>query len=198
MIPFLAQQTPPEDDIEGIIVLAPEASPWPWIAGGLAALLVLALLGVLLWFVLSRLLGKPRPISPLATARRGLRDIESEKAGLSPNDASLRISEVLKDFLQESFADPLRFETAQEFLARHARPGTTRLPQAAHQDLRSFVTMSEELKFGHPPDAERKVDSLLQLARNVLDLTEASVPAPEGKDAEMSVASRADAEKFQA
>lgn len=179
---ILSQAQGPDDDIKGIIVLEPDPGILPlviWLAVVAGILLLVALL---VWLIFRFGKRKEPKLSPEVAARRRLHRIEAEKTTLAPNEMALEISDALKDYLQERYKDPLRFETAQEFLARYVQPDQFLLPAPVHQDLRSFVIMSEEVKFGNPPDAERKIRHLFQLAHNVIKLSEVSHPQPKSDD----------------
>ncbi len=91
---------------------------------------------------------------------------------MSELDASrytLEVSDTLKDYLAQKFKDPVRFETTEEFLARIAKE-QTQLPDAAQQELQSFLVAAEEVKFGNAPDADRRAVPLIKRAENVVNL----------------------------
>ena len=54
MIPLLAQQAPPEDDIYDIVVLAPKDPVWPIYLGIALLVLLLAAIGFAVWWWLRR------------------------------------------------------------------------------------------------------------------------------------------------
>lgn len=133
--------------------------------GTLTALVVIAL-GVR-WFL--RRTARTRPESPEAKALRRLREVEATFATAEPNSATLALSNILKDFLSERFRDPLRFETTPEFLRRISRE-STKLPQAAQQDLSHFLTTADAVKFGNVPASATELHDLHHLASRIINL----------------------------
>lgn len=177
---FLPAQAAPPDGLYDIVVLAPEESIWPLVLFiGLACLL----LGGLVWMGFFLLRSRRSPTAretPFGEARRRLRELEQSHDELEPNRFSLAVSETLKDFLAATFADPVRFETTQEFLSRVSWQGT-KLPSAAQQSLREFLIASEEVKFGNAPDADRKTLPLLHRANELVSLCRTISSEPSGK-----------------
>jgi hypothetical protein len=173
----LAQSAPvPPEGLYDIIEPAPERALWPYL---LFLALALAFVVALVWLVLHLLKQRGTPASALSPAARALREldrIDRERDDRSPNQFVLAVSEVLKNYFAERYGDPVRFETTEEFLARLARE-ETRLPPAVLQELRAFLTASEELKFGRRADAATLVLPLSRQARQLLGLSE-SVNAP--------------------
>jgi len=186
MKPLLAQSSPARpgsepggDDIEGLIVLAPDPGIWPLVLWGTLFLVLLLALGVGAWWLVRHFSRNSHRLPPETKALRTIRRLESNAATLAPHDLSLETSEALKDFLRERYADPLRYESAEEFLARMATTeGASRMTPALHEDLRSFVLMSEELKFGRPRNAQKRVGPLLQLAYNIVNLSRTVSASP--------------------
>ncbi len=111
-------------------------------------------------------------MAPDTIALRSLHRLETELPHMEPNAFGLEVSETLKDFLAAKFNDPIRYETAEEFLSRFADSSipVTHLPTAVHQNLRTFVSTSEEMKFGQSPDARPKMKPLLALATTIVNL----------------------------
>ena len=166
---LLAQENPSPDELYDIIILAPERSIWPLVFYLILGLLILAGLGIGAWYLLRSRKATSRSESATAKAHRQLRELSLRHDELEPNRFSLALSETLKDFLAAVFADPVRFETTQEFLARIARNGT-KLPPAAQQELKEFLIAAEEVKFGNTPDAGEQTLPLLQRARSLVNL----------------------------
>lgn len=159
-------------DIKDIIPPEPLTSIWPlvfWISGALLVLITLS--GLLYFFVLKDRSRKSPALSPQQIALRKLREI-AEKAGkLTPNEFSLQVSETLKDYLSQRFGDPLRYETSEEFIARLSQSPDVKLPDSKRELVAGFVQISDEIKFGRPPDAEEKKPHLLQQAQSVVEDT---------------------------
>ncbi len=169
-IPLLGQSDAASpDELYDIIEIAPETSLWPVVIYSLLALLLL--IGVafaIRYFLRSRQTDSPRE-SLIRIAQRQLRELEQTGDELEPNRYALALSETLKDFLAATFADPVRYETTQEFLGRLSREGT-KLPPAAQQELRDFLIAAEEVKFGNAPGSEDRSTPLLQKAKSILTL----------------------------
>jgi len=166
------------EGIYDIIVPEAERPLWPlFVYLALALLLIVGLVWLVLFLLRNR---DPRlvPGSPAARAQRELEAIERQSDELSPNAFALAVSETLKNYLAERHRDRVRYETAEEFLARLSREGTS-LPPAAQEELREFLTSAEEVKFGHRADAAAWCQPLLKSARHLITLCEA-VNAPEG------------------
>ncbi|GEM_PF-461346 len=165
----LQEAGPSPDELYDIVELAPATSIWRIVFYSLLTLLLLAGVTLIAWYFLK----SRRPVaakdSPVLIAQRQLRDLEQSEGEHDPNRYALALSETLKDFLAATFADPVRYETTQEFLGRLSRQGTS-LPPAAQQELRDFLIAAEEVKFGNAPGSEARTAPLLQKAKNLLSL----------------------------
>lgn len=161
--------TPPEDDIYDIVVLAPKESLLPVILWALLALVLLLLAGVALWWLLRRRSRAPE-LSPRGRAIRRLHQFERREAALAPNAFAHGLSETIKDFLVESYGDPLRYETTEEFLRRSSTEDGATVPEAARRELVDFLLLADEVKFGASPDAARHGTGLLRKANSVIEL----------------------------
>lgn len=167
---FLAQQpAPSSDELYDIIEVLPEASRLPLVIYSVLILLFLIALGLAIRYFLRARKTGPAQESPVARAQRQLRELESRGDELEPNRYALALSETVKDYLAATFADPVRYETTQEFLGRLSEQGTS-LPPAAQQELRDFLIAAEEVKFGHAPGSGSRTIPLLQKAKNLLVL----------------------------
>lgn len=152
-------------------------------AGELLALagFLLAVLGLLGagGYVFYRYLSKTRTVarSPQQVARRRLEDLEDEADALSANQFSLAVSETLKDYLAARFGDPVRYETSEEFLWRLSEARVDSLPPNLRDEVAGFLSLSDEIKYGRPPDAEARKIPLLEKARVVVE-TDPPPPPP--------------------
>jgi len=182
----LISQASKTEDIRDIVEIAPEASMWPIIFW---AAIALSIVGLILWLILFLVRrGKKRAFeaAPHAVALRSLHRLEAALSGMEPNAFGLEVSETLKNFLSAKFNDPIRYETAEEFLHRFANSSipVTHLPTAVHQNLRTFVSTSEEIKFGKAPDARGKMKPLLTLATTIVNLIQTINQAEKEKQAD--------------
>lgn len=176
--PTPAETPPPPDGLYDIVVLQPEPPLWPLLASLLFALLLAAGTVWLIVWLLRRPARTGPAVPPAVRAAGELERLERLHDELPPNRFALSLSEILKNYLDERFGDRVRYETAEEFLARLARTGSS-LPSAAQQELRDFLLAAEGVKFGHSPEAAAATRSLLKRARSLLSLCE-SVNAPGG------------------
>ena len=165
-----ATSAPPLPDIKDI------ADPDSLLSAGEIVALVgflLALLGLLgvggyfAWRALNRKPSTQR--TPQQIARYRLEELEDEARNLSPNEFSLAVSETLKDYLAARFRDPVRFETSEEFLWRLSEARAQSLPPNLRDDVAGFLSISDEIKYGRPPDAEARKLPLLEKARVVVE-----------------------------
>ncbi len=164
------QQKPHEDDIYDIVVLAPKDSILPpLILGILGFFLLLALIGFGLWWFVWR-----NSSSPALSARRKilqkLRLLEVRENTMEPNRFSQALSNALKDYLAENYGDPVRYETTEEFLYRSSDAEASSIPQSARDELRQFLTVSEEVKFGNNANAAGLTSELFRRAHSVIEL----------------------------
>jgi len=167
-MPPLAQQAPPADDIRDIVVLEPPQSVWPLVLTIALALLAVAAVALLAWWWMRRS-RRTAAMPPEARARDQFRRLAAERETMEPNRFGLAVSEALKTYLADKFDDPVRYETTPEFLERVARE-QPRLPDAAQQELRRFLTAADEVKFANAPDAAERTAPLLKMAENVVHL----------------------------
>ena len=159
------------EGIYDIIVPEVERPLWPLFVYLAIALLLIAGLVWLVLFLLQNRDPRLAPGSPSVRAQRELEAIERQSDELSPNAFALAVSETLKNYLAERHRDRVRYETAEEFLARLSREGTS-LPPAAQEELQEFLTSAEEVKFGHRADAAAFCQPLLKSARQLVGLCE--------------------------
>ncbi len=165
ILPLAQGQT----DLHDIVVPVPAPPLWPML---LTLGLALLMIGGIVWLIRHLLRPRRQPVPP--PHQRALRDfdrIERSQNEMAPNQFALAVSDTLKTYISERFDDPVRYETADEFLQRISREGT-RLPSAAQQELRDFLATSEELKFGNPPQAPDLAVPLLHRARQLVNLCE--------------------------
>lgn len=166
---YLAQATPPENDIYDIVVLAPKDSFWPLIVWSSIGLILLAALGWALWYFLRGSQSNTSRRSPESKTLARLKSAGRLQNEVSPNEYALSLSEALKDYFAEKYEDPVRYETTQEYLNRIATE-QARFPAAAQQHLQSFLVRADEVKFGNASDAESKASPLGKIAEQVVQL----------------------------
>ena len=161
---------PPAVDIVEDDPLEPLPDPWKnaiWIAVGiLAALIIIA---VIIIAVRTLMREKTRTLTAEYVTLKKLSEVETKAAALSPNEFSLQVSEIIKDFVKSRFNDPLRYETTDEFLARIAESESVSITPQVRDQLGEFLKIAEEIKFGLPPDAEAQKMPLHQKAVTIVE-----------------------------
>jgi len=155
-------------DIKDII--PPEALTNYWliiisIIGGLA------LLGGLIWLMVYFFRQDKSRIHQIPAERLALQkldQLEKEVSALSANAFSLKVSDILKDYLMGRFHDSFRYETSEEFLNRLTSNPSNPLPHLMQTSLTNFVGLCDELKFSRPANAEAHKSPLLEEARQII------------------------------
>lgn len=160
-----------EEEIRDIIIQPPPPNLTPLyfaIGGLLAGLIVIAI-------VFKFLIKSSNPVlkgpPPETVARQKLSQIESQIEELEPNKASLAISETIKDFLSRRFKDPIRYETAEEYLSRISESDSDNPSPLSHElteKVRTFVSISQELKFAKLREGKKHIPTLVQQAENII------------------------------
>lgn len=160
------------DDIRDIMIERPPDSIVPvilWIA------LITAIL-VFSFFTLRKFLRRKVVVTgppPEAIAINRLREISSQVDEMAPNKASLETSEAVKDFLTAQYEDPIRYETAEEYLTRISvavEGEGAKLPPTLTEEVRSFMSISQELKFAQLREAKSRIPSLIQQAEAIIGM----------------------------
>ncbi len=175
---LLGQQTPAADELYDIVVLEPVPPIWPHVFWGVLGILLLAGICVAIWYFLKRK-GNSGEVSALTKVKSRFVEIERKRADLVANQFSLAVSDALKNYLSEKFNDPLRYETSQEYL-RRTSDAQNNLPEAARPLLASFLSESEEVKFGNTADADSKLLPLLKRADEIVNACETAAEAKKG------------------
>ncbi len=116
--------------------------PWVVFAG---SFLVLALLGLVGWFVW-RWLRKPKPEqTPRTRALELLQRVRHEITALSPYEFSIRVSDILRQYVMQHYQLPMTRQTSVEFLE-----SLTSKSQFSEEDkslLGDFLTRCDLIKF---------------------------------------------------
>jgi len=167
-ISYANQSSVQNESIRDIMVSRPPVSIWPFIIGGL----VVALLLVGVWFA-SRLAKTPKlsekgpPADYVALEK--LDKISKNIDSISPNEASLEVSNTVKDYLSGRFRDPIRYETAEEFFGRiSAESSSSNLSEGLVDQVRSFLRTSQELKFAKLREGHSQIPVLINQAEKIV------------------------------
>lgn len=158
------------EDIRDIMISSPGTNPWLITAIILGALVLAGAIFALIRFYFPNKqtdFGPP----PEFVVRERLKKIGAQLDELPPNKASLEISEAIKDFLTKKFKDPIRYETAEEYLNRlseSAEGNHSKLSPALTEKVRAFISISQELKFAKLKQARERVPALIDQAENIV------------------------------
>ena len=135
---FLAQElhdiSPPVD-----YSLVP---PWMVFVGSFLVLAIAGLIGWLLW----RWLRKPKPEqTPRARAIELLQRIRQEITALTPYEFSIRVSDILRQYVMQQYQMPVTRQTSVEFL--ESLTAAAQFSEADKSLLGDFLTRCDLIKF---------------------------------------------------
>lgn len=166
---FAEERSALNEDIRDIMMNKPPTSLLPFILVGVGIILLL----ISIW-VVTKYLGatKPAPMGPPADyiALEKLNRISERIDSISPNKASLEISNTVKDFLSRRFRDPIRFETAEEYLNRISGSNANNpiLSAGLIEQVQTFMNISQELKFAQLKEAKTQIPILIDQAEAIV------------------------------
>ncbi len=138
--------------------------PYPLWQVGLAAAVVLALLGLLIWWI-ARRLSRPSivpPLSPRAAALRALEELRGKVRELEPYTFSIAVSDVLRHFVDGQYGFRAERQTSPEFLATISQSPT--LTEEDRGLLADFLERCDLIKFARIGGSEETNRALLESA----------------------------------
>jgi hypothetical protein len=152
---MMPQPTPaPLEDIVDVV----QYFPYPWWVVAAGILVGLALLGLLAWWIF-----RPRPQAPLSPQARAVAALASlQGANLPPYEFAVRVSGILREYIDEAFGIRAVTATSLEFLEsikNHPRFGADE--RAA---LRDFLETADLLKFARMETDPAACDRLFAAA----------------------------------
>lgn len=143
---------------------------WPWVAGA-GILLVLLLFAT--WISRRRKVrtNRPEPIEPPEDkARRLLHALREEGAQLEAEEFTVRVSTILRVYLEEALSVPAPEQTSEEFLQELR--GQSWLTPELQTDLKEFMHLADLVKFARQSLDEDQRRRLLDSAVQVVDRTQ--------------------------
>jgi len=155
-------------DIQDIIPPEALTNYWLIIISILGGLLFLSGLTWLMIYFIHKDRDRAHQIPAGRAALQKFDELEKEVTTLSANAFSLKVSDILKDYLQDRFHDSFRYETSEEFLSRMSANPSNLLPQRLQASLANFVGLCDELKFARPANAGANKLPLLEEARRII------------------------------
>ncbi len=180
-IPEFQISEPTEKNITDLQLAEKETPPkhnafWKYAAAILAVLAAAALiLGAVWYFKLRR---KSRQMSEWEKARRDLEmlrgDIEEKR--ISPENGFIRLTDLVRRYLEKRFGLPVTRRTTQEFLDNISDSAAQKIPAESKPFLKNFLSAADQVKF-----ARASADTSL-LAKAVTDasrLIDSTCPAEE-------------------
>ncbi len=162
MNPETAATPAPLHDIAGPV----EFFPYPVWAVVLAALAVLAVLGLLVWFFFLRKRSS-RVASSRDRARRKLSELRERVGTTEVYDFSIEVSEVLRRFIEETRGLRATTQTTMEFLAAIAND--PQFSDAERGLLATFLEKADLIKFARIHATDEDSRGLLESAVGFVD-----------------------------
>lgn len=133
--------------------------PWMVFVGSFIALAVVGLVGWLIW----RALRKPKPEqTPRARAIELLQRVRSEITQLTPYQFSIRVSDILRQYVMQQYQLPVTRQTSVEFLESLAN--TSQFSEEDKSLLGDFLTRCDLIKFARYDATEADSELLLEEA----------------------------------
>ena len=138
--------------------------PYPTWMVVVACVLLLALLGVVIFFIVEWL-KQPKVVTPplpRAVALEALRRLKPQAPTLAPYPFSIAVSEVLRTFIENQYHVPAREQTSPEFLAAIAQH--QHFSDAERKLLAVFLEACDQIKFARAGGDSSVNESLLERA----------------------------------
>ena len=140
------QATPAPPEIRDI---APpvDVFPWPPWMVGIAIAVTVVILGVVVWLIVRAIRRRPgaAPLTPRALALRELETLRAQVNGLDPYAFSVRVSDVLRGYIEAQFGLRAKEQTSPEFLASLA--GASQFADEDRALLARFLEKCDLIKF---------------------------------------------------
>lgn len=148
----MAVQTPPPQPtpaLPEIRDIAPpvDVFPWPPWMVALAIFLIVVVLGLVAWLVIRAHKRRPAPPppTPRSMALRELEALRAEVSRLDPHEFSVRVSDVLRGYIEAQFGLRAKEQTSPEFLA--SLSGAKQFGEDDRELLARFLEKCDLIKF---------------------------------------------------
>jgi len=174
----MTDQPPPF--IDNTRWLLGDAPPWnPWVMAGIVAAVLIFIGLIAAWFLRRKKLALPffAPPSPGEVALKALREIEPLLAGENAQQFIIKLSEILRVYLEGRFGLRALHLSTEEFLLE-ARDQSKLAPQQ-QELLKTFLFQCDLVKFARRDMVREQMAGLLQTAEDFVQSTAAPAPPPE-------------------
>ena len=142
----------------------------------LTVMVAFTLASLTLFFILRKKSPAQRGQTPIERARARLDKLQSESSILEPHTSAVRISLIIRQYLEAAFKDPALFETNEEFTLRP--DALEKLHPDCRQAVSKHLAALSELKYFPSAEHDHILD-LINQAAHILTQIEQSVASPE-------------------
>jgi hypothetical protein len=172
MMLFLAQANAAKkiDLVEDLrLVLPEEPRPWGLIIAGIVAALVA--IGLLVWWLRKSAAARRAAVPPEVTALKELEELHPRMAELNANEYALRVSLILRTYIEGQFNLRAPTRSTEEFLAE--AEGSTHLHERDRKAVGLFLRACDRVKFALGALAMDGKESLHKSAKKFVEETAA-------------------------
>lgn len=164
--------------LEAIPELEGEVSPSLFMQGSMGMLILWCCVALIalaaaayIWWIRRRNRTAPRAITPLESALKALQQLEEKLPPL--RECSLRLSLIVRQYLQGEVQDPALFETHEEFSQR--LDSLAAVPRECQYDTRYLLEKLADLKYSGNHDQDPvQAHKLIEQARALLSRIDAT------------------------
>lgn len=145
---------------------------WFW----LTVIVAFSLVSLILFFILRKKPQAKPELTLLEQAKSRLDKLKAESSILEPQTSAVRISLIIRQYLEAAFEDPALFETNEEFTLRP--DALEKLHPDCRQAVSKHLAALSELKY-FPSGEHDHILDLINQAAHILAQIEQSVASPE-------------------
>ena len=147
----------------------------------LIVMVAITLVSIILFFILRKKSPAQRSQTPIERARARLDKLQSESSILEPQTTAVRVSLIIRQYLEAAFEDPALFETNEEFTLRP--DALEKLHPDCRQAVSKHLTELSELKYFPSAEHDHILD-LINQAANILAQIEQRLSSPDPSPSE--------------